>query len=168
MNRTAGQIGLIPNNGIVPVLDSGLVVVENLSDVEMNSSNPVFGFVKNGDVISFKDGNPDQQVVIYTFKGRNIPIPANGTFIFIKSTNHSERKVQQQIPVALEKTSLAKDADFIIDCLRNVDQMDKPYVFTQDGQSIRVQATRRQLLSLLIPYANSLQDADNILSIIRD
>lgn len=168
MNRTAGQIGLLPGNKSVSVIDSGLFVEPNLSDVEVNSNNPVFGFVKNGDIVSFKDGNPTQQTVIYTFKGRNIPVPANGTWVYVKSTNHGEKKVQQQIPVSLQKTPLSNDADFIIDCLRNVDQMDKPYVFTQNGQTIRIEATRRQLLSLLIPYANSIQDTDNILSIVRD
>ena len=168
MNRTAGRIGVRPDGLKVSALDVGLIAEPNLSDIEFTSSDPRFGFVKNGDVVSFENGNPTQQSVIFTFKGRDIPVPNNGTFVFIKSTNHKEKTTQSYIPVVLTKKSLSDDFDFIIDCLKNIDQLDKPYVFTQNGQAIRIEATRRQLLSLLIPYVNDISETENILSIVRD
>lgn len=168
MNRTAGQIGLLKDEKTVSVMDSGLITTDNISDIEFSTSDLRFGFVKNGDVMSFRDGNPDQKDAIFTFRGRNISIPANGSLIFIKETNHKERNVQQYIPIGIQKVSLSNDFDFIIDCLRNIDSLDKAYVFTQNGENIRVDATRRQLLNLLIPYADDISGTENILSIVRD
>ena len=168
MNRTSGQIGIRPDKKYVSITEAGLVSEINLSDVEFSTTDKRFGFVKNGDVISFVNGNDKQQQSIYTFSGRNILIPANGTFVFIKSTNHQEKSVQQQMPIVLERAKLSDNFNFIIDCLRNIDLLDKPYVFTQNGQQIRINVTRRQLLNLLIPYADNLSDTENILSIVRD
>lgn len=168
MKRTAGNVETRQDRKAVPILETSLLDDRNLHDIEFSSSYGQFGFVDNGQIVTFVDGDENRRTSIFSYNGRGIPVPANGTFTYVKRVKHSEKPRLEYIPVTLTRKSIGEDAEFILDCLRNIEALDRTYTINVDGSVVSVGATRRQLLELLMPYADGIQYVKNTLSIVKD
>lgn len=158
ITRTNGKI--LPGK-TKPVLESSLID-QNIEDLEFTSSNKSFGWVKNGKVISFVGSNKNQQDIIGE---ANMP---NGALVYMKRVPRQKSEGGDKfIPVGIQRQTLYRDADFIIDCLKKIDAIDLPYITTIDGKEVSIGATRRDLLNLLIPYKDGQNNTSRTYSIVR-
>lgn len=166
LKRTAGEIKTREDGKSVSVLDSPLMAGQDLQTIEFTYENGIIGFVNNGDIQAYAGGDLTQPRTIYTYKGSNKPAPADGTIIYIKNPNHKENP-NEAIPVGIKRKTFKDSADFIVECLQQINSINDPYVITVNGQTKSTGVTKKQMLSLLIPIINDVRNADGY-SIMRD
>lgn len=122
-----------------------------------------FGFVKNGNIVAFPNGNTKQQDTIGKTQA------PNGTMVYMKRIPRTESEGGDKfIPVAVSRRTLAGDADFIVDCLKKVDALGMPYTMVINGQEVSIGATRKELLDILIPYVGDPNQARKTWAIVRN
>lgn len=162
MSRTAGKM---ETGETISVLSSGLVS-QSPAQLEFTSTNKSFGYVKGKMVTAFIGDNIKMEDKIYEFPNN---IPAEGTMVYLKTLPRSTSEGGDAvIPVPVSKRSLAGDADFIVDCLRNVNILNRPYTIVVGGRDVSIGATRKELLDLIIPYIDDTTQWRARYSIARD
>ena len=97
------------------------------------------------------------------YPGFNMP---EGTVVFLKNPNHKENP-NERIPVTVARKTFADSADFIIESLQQFSTIDQPHMITVNGQEKNIGATRKQIMSLLLPIVNDTDQAAGY-SILRD
>ncbi len=148
-----------------PALDTNLVD-QDIKEVSFDSSDMQFGYIKNGNVVAFTGGNQKLQDVIYKFENANVK---NGTLVYLKRVPRSDSEGGDKfIPVTLRQKSLGADADFIIETLQHIDLLDTPYIVKTKNGEVQIGATRRELLNLLIPFADDASSTAKTYSIRRN
>lgn len=157
MKRTAGQIQYQDKNEEVLLTDTNLLAGMPLGELEFSTTG-IFGFVKDGDVVAFADGDVTKEEPIYTYKGSNKQAPANGTLLCIKNPNHKENQ-NEAVPVGIKYKTYKDSIEFIVSCLKSFNSLDLPYVTEIEGKDRSVGVTAKELLSLIIPVVNSIDDA---------
>lgn len=159
LSRTKGEI---KSGEIKSVTESGLVD-QSVEQLEFTPQNMSFGFVKNGNIVAFPNGNTKQQDIIGKTQA------PNGTMVYMKRIPRTESEGGDKfIPVSVSRRSLAGDGDFIVDCLKKVDALGLPYTTVINGQEISIGATRKELLDILIPYVGDPNYVGKMWAITRD
>lgn len=147
-----------------PVLDTNLVD-QDIKNVSFDSADMQFGYTKNGNVVAFANGNQKLQDSIYKFENADVK---NGSLVYLKRIPRSDSEGGDKfIPVTLQQKSLADDADFIVETLSHIDLLDTPYIAKTKNGDVSIGATRRELLSLLIPFVDDSSSATKTYSIRR-
>lgn len=160
ITRTAGKR---KEKEDTPILKTTLVD-QDINDVSMDSASRTFGFVKNGKVYAFAGSDITIQDPI--LEETTLP---NGSFVYLKKILRSQSEGgDKYVPVVIAENNLAKDADFILDCLKNIDVLDSPYTMNINGVDVSIGATRRELLGLLIPFEDDFNKAGKTFCIVRD
>ena len=160
-SRTEGEI---MEDTVRPIKDSGLlsVPVERLTF----TADGGFGFAKNNQLVSFVGDNPNTQDVIYTFTKAGHD---DGKIYYLKKLPRNEGNRKDQIvPVEVGRKTLGKDADFIIDCIKNVDTLRTSYIATVKGKSVNTGISKKDLLSLIMPYIDSMEQSGKVYALLRD
>lgn len=160
LKRTAGKIQARKNGASVSLTETPLLAGVNLQDIEITPAFGRIGIVKDGSVIAYEGGDVTQPRPIGTL---NKP---NGTIVFVKNVNHKENQLDE-VPVTIARKTFKDSADFIIECLRNIDTINDQYITTINGKQVAIGATKKQLLSLLMPIVTNVDDAAAY-SILRD
>ena len=160
LKRTAGKIQARKNGSSVSLTETPLLAGVNLQDVEITPAFGRIGIIKNGAVMVYEGGDITQPRAIYTL---NKP---DGTIVYVKNVNHKENPLDE-VPVTVARKTFKDSADFIIECLRNIDTINDQCITTVNGKPVAIGATKKQLLSLLMPIVTNVDDADAY-SILRD
>jgi len=122
-----------------------------------------FGFVKDGNIVAFPNNNTKQQDTI----GKTVA--PNGTLIYMKRVPRTESEGGDKfIPVAIGRRSLAGDANFIVDCLKKIDALTLPYTTTIDGKDVSLGVSRKELLDVILPYVDDINQVNKGYAIVRD
>ena len=159
LSRTKGEI---KPGEVKSVTESGLVD-QSVEQLEFTPQNMSFGFVKNGNIVAFPNGNTKQQDIIGKTQA------PNGTMVYMKRIPRTESEGGDKfIPVSVSRRSLAGDGDFIVDCLKKVDALGLPYTTVINGQEVSIGATRKELLDILIPYVGDPNYVGKMWAITRD
>ena len=159
ISRTKGEI---KPGETKSVTESGLVDQE-LMQLEFTPQNMSFGFVKDGNIVAFPNNNTKQQDTI----GKTVA--PNGTLIYMKRVPRTESEGGDKfIPVAIGRRSLAGDANFIVDCLKKIDALTLPYTTTIDGKDVSLGVSRKELLDVILPYVDDINQVNRGYAIVRD
>lgn len=159
ISRTKGEI---KSGETKSVTESGLVDQEPML-LEFTPQNMSFGFVKDGNIVAFPNNNTKQQDTI----GKTAA--PNGTLIYMKRVPRTESEGGDKfIPVAVGRRSLAGDADFIVDCLKKIDALTLPYTTTIDGKDVSLGVSRKELLDVILPYVDDINQVNRGYAIVRD
>lgn len=159
ISRTKGEI---KSGETKSVTESGLVDQEPMQ-LEFTPQNMSFGFVKDGNIVAFPNNNTKQQDTI----GKTSA--PNGTLIYMKRVPRTESEGGDKfIPVAVGRRSLAGDADFIVDCLKKIDALTLPYTTTIDGKDVSLGVSRKELLDVILPYVDDINQVNRGYAIVRD
>lgn len=160
-SRTEGDI---KEGTVRPIQDLDLLTVP--VDRITFTAEGGFGIVKGNQLKSFVGDNPNTEDIIYIFpKGQH----EDGRLYYLKKLkrNESTRK-DQIIPVEIGRKTLDKDANFIIDCLKNIDTLRTAYIATVKGKSVNTGISKKDLLSLIMPYIDSIQQSGRAYALLRD
>lgn len=170
IDRTNGRIASLPNDRYQSLLNTDLLLTFDLYDLEYNSSFGKIGHVDKGNVKTFSISSDTQNPTIYSYPtDGSIPIPEDGTIIWLKEQKRNELATNPIIPVTLRMQKLTdSDIDFILQCILNPDKLYKPHTISTPSGQISIDATNYQLLSLLINYITDPNQLTNEVSILRD
>ena len=155
IKRTGGLIIKQDGGKSVPLTETSLLAGINLQDVEFTVADGRFGFVNDGNLVSFENGDTNQPRILQT--GLRQP---NGTIVMRKNLNHKENPTDT-IPVTIARKTFSDSADFIIESLRQIDTIDQPILTTINGKSVSTGVSRKQFLSLLLPIVNNIESAES-------
>lgn len=160
-SRTEGDIKKV---AFRPIQDSDLLTIP--ADRITFTADGGFGLVKNNELKCFVGDNPNVEDIIYTFtKGDH----DDGKWYYLKTLRRNEgTRKDQIIPVEIGRKTLGKDADFIIDCLKNIDTLRTAYIATIKGKSVNTGISKKDLLSLIMPYIDSIQQSGRAYALLRD
>ena len=160
-SRTEGDIKKV---AFRPIQDSDLLTIP--VDRITFTADGGFGLVKNNQLKCFVGDNPNIEDIIYTFtKGDH----DDGKWYYLKTLRRNEgTRKDQIIPVEIGRKTLGKDADFIIDCLKNIDTLRTAYIATVKGKSVNTGISKKDLLSLIMPYIDSIQQSGRAYALLRD
>ena len=165
LSRTNGRI--LVSNVAKPVLQTSLFNDADIYEMEFNSRYGRFGFINNGKLQTFTSDSDSSRASIYDYALSQSTSAANGTLMYLKPIPRKELQNDEYIPVALDRHKLDdSDVSFIISVLHNLDNLDKPAYAKINGEVVSINATYRQLINLIIPFARSMNDVKNMTTII--
>lgn len=161
LKRTGGKIIKQDGGKSVPLTDTPLLAGVDLRDLEFSAADGRFGFINNGNLISFDNGDINQPRILQT--GLQQP---NGTIMMRKNANHKENPTET-IPVTVSRKTFKDSADFIIESLKQINTIDQPILTVINGKSVNTGISRKQVLSLLLPMVTNVESAQSY-AILRD
>ena len=161
VSRTEGEI---KKGDMRPIKDADLLSIP--VDRLTFTAEGGFGFAKGNQLVSFAGDNPNTQDIIYTFTKDG---HEDGKIYYLKRLPRNEGNRKDQIvPIEIGRKTLGKDADFIIDCIKNIDTLRTSYIATVKGKSVNTGISKKDLLSLIMPYIDSIEQSGRAYSLIRD
>ena len=155
IKRTGGKIIKQEGGKSVVITETSLLAGVNLKDLEFTSSDGRFGFINDGNLFSFDNGDINQPRILQT--GMKQP---NGTIAMRKNLNYKENPTETT-PITVARKTFKDSADFIIESLKQINTIDQQIITTINGKSVNTGISRKQALSLLLPIVNNVGDAES-------